>query len=114
MVLPPVAFVLSDWCVNTDAEANLEHSTIWTAGLYLMLLLQFLENKVAVELTRSEFVEAQEALAQMINWFTRFPTILRGCENTIEMLRGQYAHSVGCFDEAAFHFLEAARVFIPL
>lgn len=25
-----------------------------------MLLLQFLENKVAVELTRSEFVEAQE------------------------------------------------------
>ena len=42
------------------AEANLEHSTIWTAGLYLILLLQFLENKVAVELTRSEFVEAQE------------------------------------------------------
>ncbi|EEC77052.1 hypothetical protein OsI_15436 [Oryza sativa Indica Group] len=96
--------------VDGVTEANLEHSTIWTAGLYLMLLLQFLENKVAVELTRSEFVEAQEALAQMINWFTRFPTILRGCENTIEMLRGQYAHSVGCFDEAAFHFLEAARL----
>lgn len=96
--------------VDSVTEANLEHSTIWTAGLYLMLLLQFLENKVAVELTRSEFVEAQEALAQMINWFTRFPTILRGCENTIEMLRGQYAHSVGFFDEAAFHFLEAARL----
>ncbi|XP_062225380.1 sister chromatid cohesion protein SCC4 [Phragmites australis] len=91
-------------------EANLEHSTIWTAGLYLMLLLQFLENKVAVELTRSEFVEAQEALAQMKNWFTRFPTILQGCESTIEMLRGQYAHSVGCFDEAAFHFLEAMKL----
>lgn len=30
------------------------------AGVYLMLLMQFLENKVAVELTRSEFVEAQE------------------------------------------------------
>lgn len=28
--------------------------------MYLMLLMQFLENKVAVELTRSEFVEAQE------------------------------------------------------
>jgi MAternally affected uncoordination len=42
------------------AEVNLQQSTIWMAGLYLMLLLQFLENKVAVELTRSEFVEAQE------------------------------------------------------
>ncbi|XBI91892.1 hypothetical protein VPH35_029110 [Triticum aestivum] len=91
-------------------EGDLEHSTIWTAGLYLMLLLQFLENNVAVELTRSEFVEAQEALAQMKNWFTRFPTILQGCESTIEMLRGQYAHSVGCFDEAAFHFLEALKL----
>ena len=30
------------------------------AGVYLMLLMQFLENKVAMELTRSEFVEAQE------------------------------------------------------
>lgn len=28
--------------------------------MYLMLLMQFLENKVAMELTRSEFVEAQE------------------------------------------------------
>lgn len=70
MVLPPVAFVLFDWCVNTDAEANLEHSTIWTAGLYLMLLLQFLENKVAVELTRSEFVEALEVIAQTCSFLT--------------------------------------------
>ncbi|KAJ1270431.1 hypothetical protein BS78_06G051700 [Paspalum vaginatum] len=91
-------------------EANLEHTAIWAAGLYLMLLLQFLENKVAVELTRSEFAEAQEALAEMKNWFTRFPTILQGCESTIELLRGQYAHSVGCFDEAAFHFLEAKKL----
>ncbi|XP_048557105.1 sister chromatid cohesion protein SCC4 [Triticum urartu] len=96
--------------VDGVTEGDLEHSTIWTAGLYLMLLLQFLENNVAVELTRSEFVEAQEALAQMKNWFTRFPTILQGCESTIEMLRGQYAHSVGCFDEAAFHFLEASKL----
>ncbi|VAH46996.1 unnamed protein product [Triticum turgidum subsp. durum] len=46
--------------VDGVTEGDLEHSTIWTAGLYLMLLLQFLENNVAVELTRSEFVEAQE------------------------------------------------------
>lgn len=39
---------------------DLQHSAIWMAGVYLMLLMQFLENKVAVELTRSEFVEAQE------------------------------------------------------
>ena len=41
-------------------EVNLQHSAIWMAGVYLMLLMQFLENKVAMELTRSEFVEAQE------------------------------------------------------
>jgi hypothetical protein len=51
---------------------------------------------------------------QMKNWLTRFPTILQRSESTIEMLRGQYAHSVGCFDEAAFHFLEALKVFSPL
>lgn len=39
---------------------NLQHSAIWMAGVYLMLLMQFLENKVAVDLTRTEFVEAQE------------------------------------------------------
>ncbi|KAK6912324.1 Chromatid cohesion factor MAU2 [Dillenia turbinata] len=90
-------------------EVDLQHSAIWMAGVYLMLLMQFLENKVAVELTRSEFVEAQEALVQMRNWFVRFPTILQACESVIEMLRGQYAHSVGCFSEAAFHFIEAAK-----
>lgn len=42
------------------AEVDLRHSAIWMAGVYLMLLMQFLENKVAMELTRSEFVEAQE------------------------------------------------------
>ncbi|KAF3323720.1 MAU2 chromatid cohesion factor [Carex littledalei] len=96
--------------VDGVTEVNLQQSTIWMAGLYLMLLLQFLENKVAVELTRSEFVEAQEALIQMKHWFVRFPTILQGCESTIEMLRGQYAHSVGCFREAAFHFVEATKL----
>ncbi|PQQ05975.1 uncharacterized protein Pyn_15748 [Prunus yedoensis var. nudiflora] len=91
-------------------EVNLQHSAIWMAGVYLMLLMQFLENKVAMELTRSEFVEAQEALVQMKNWFMRFPTILQTCESIIEMLRGQYAHSVGCYNEAAFHYVEAAKL----
>ncbi|KAF3454772.1 hypothetical protein FNV43_RR05220 [Rhamnella rubrinervis] len=91
-------------------EVNLQHSAIWMAGVYLMLLMQFLENKVAVDLTRSEFVEAQEALVQMKNWFLRFPTILQACESIIEMLRGQYAHSVGCYSEAGFHYIEAARL----
>ncbi|XP_077239230.1 tetratricopeptide repeat (TPR)-like superfamily protein [Tasmannia lanceolata] len=91
-------------------EVDLQHSAIWMAGVYLMLLMQFLENKVAVDLTRSEFVEAQEALVQMRNWFIRFPTILQGCECIVEMLRGQYAHSVGCLSEAAFHFLEAVKL----
>lgn len=39
---------------------NLQHSAIWMAGVYLMLLMQLLENKVVVDLTRSEFVDAQE------------------------------------------------------
>lgn len=91
-------------------EGDLQHSAIWMAGVYLMLLMQFLENKVAVELTRSEFVEAQQALVQMKNWFARFPTILQACESIIEMLRGQYSHSVGCYSEAAYHYTEAAKL----
>lgn len=49
----------------------------------------------------------------MRNLFVRFPTILQACESVIEMLRGQYAHSVGCYSEAAFHFLEASKVWLP-
>lgn len=49
---------------------------------------------------------------QMRNWFIRFPTILQACESVIEMLRGQYAHSVGSYIEAAFHFVEAGKVHI--
>lgn len=47
-------------------EVDLQHSAIWMAGVYLMLLMQFLENKVALELTRSEFVEAQEVACMPI------------------------------------------------
>lgn len=91
-------------------EVDLQHSAIWMAGVYLMILMQFLENKVAMELTRSEFIEAQEALLEMRSWFNRFPTILQACESIIEMLRGQYAHCVACYNEAAFHFVEAAKL----
>ncbi|XP_043698973.1 sister chromatid cohesion protein SCC4 isoform X2 [Telopea speciosissima] len=91
-------------------EVDLQHSAIWMAGVYLMILMQFLENKVAMSLTRAEFVEAQEALVQMKNWLVSFPTILQGCESIFEILRGQYAHSLGCFSEAAFHFTEAAKL----
>ncbi|CAM8883789.1 unnamed protein product [Rhodiola kirilowii] len=73
-------------------------------------LSKFLENKVAADLTRAEFAEAQQALVLMRDWFIRFPTILQASESIIEMLRGQYAHSVHCFSEAAFHFLEAAKM----
>lgn len=91
-------------------EVDLKHWAIWMSGVYLILLLQLLENKVIIDLTRTEFVEAQEALMQVVDWFSRFPTILQGCETTIQMLLGQYAHSVGCFNEAALHFIEAARL----
>lgn len=51
-----------------------------------MLLLQFLENNVAVELTRSEFVEAQEVHRTAYPYFLlirrmtaqgKFATVLR-------------------------------------
>ncbi|XP_031738040.1 sister chromatid cohesion protein SCC4 isoform X4 [Cucumis sativus] len=96
--------------LSGQQEVSLQHSAIWMAGVYLMLIMQLLENKVAIELTRSEFVEAQEALVQMKNWFLRFPTILQACESMIEMLRGQYAHYVGCYHEATFHYIEAAKL----
>ena len=58
----------------------MEHSTIWMAGLYLMLLMHFLENKVAAELTRSEFVEAQEVhfVRHLIHYF--IPIFLLVCK----------------------------------
>lgn len=65
---------------------------------YLKLLMAFCANF--------------QALVQMKNWFMRFPTILQPCECIIEMLRGQYAHSVGCYNEASFHYIEAVKVYI--
>ncbi|CAA7058050.1 unnamed protein product [Microthlaspi erraticum] len=91
-------------------ETDLRHTAIWMSGVYLMLQMQFLENRVSLELTRSDYVEAEEALVEMKNLFTRFPTILQASECVIEMLRGQYSHSVGCYDEAAFHCIEATKL----
>nr|ATG71237.1 tetratricopeptide repeat (TPR)-like superfamily protein [Cupressus sempervirens] len=91
-------------------EVDLQHWAIWMAGVYLMLLVQLLENRVIIDLTRTEFTEAQEVLVQIIDWFERFPTILQGCENTIQMLLGQYTHSIGCFSEAALHFTIATKL----
>lgn len=51
-----------------------------------------------------------QALVEMKNLFTRFPTILQASECVIEMLRGQYSHSVGCYGEAAFHSIQASKV----
>ena len=61
-------------------------------------------------MTRTEFLEAQKALKQIVDWFERFSTILQGFENTIQMLLGQYAHSLGCFNEVAVHFIEATKL----
>lgn len=49
------------------AEVDLKKSDIWTGGLYLTLLMQFLENKIAVELTRSEFVQAREVVYYLLS-----------------------------------------------
>lgn len=53
------------------AEADLRHTAIWMSGIYLMLQMQFLENRVALELTRSEYVEAQE-----VNLWFYFPVFV--------------------------------------
>ncbi|RHN51525.1 putative chromatid cohesion factor MAU2 [Medicago truncatula] len=45
---------------NCLREADLDRSSIHMAGVYLMLLIQFLENEVAIELTRAQFSAAQE------------------------------------------------------
>ncbi|GJW24988.1 putative nucleotidyltransferase, ribonuclease H [Tanacetum coccineum] len=55
------------------------HSAIWMAGVYLMTLMQFLENKVAMELTCSEFIEAQEV---------RCLISALGCLSTLFLLNG--------------------------
>jgi hypothetical protein len=33
---------------------------MWTGGVYLLLLTQLLENKVVIELTEADYVEAQK------------------------------------------------------
>jgi hypothetical protein len=50
------------------AEAELQHWAIGTGNVYLLLLLQLLENKVIINLTCSEFVEGQE-VTKLSDWF---------------------------------------------
>lgn len=38
----------------------MRHTAIWMSRVFLMLQMQFLENRVALELTRSDYVEAEE------------------------------------------------------
>jgi hypothetical protein len=53
------------------AEAELQHWAIGTGNVYLLLLLQLLENKVIINLTCSEFVEGQEVI-KLSDWFLYF------------------------------------------
>ncbi|CAM6075414.1 unnamed protein product [Sphagnum tenellum] len=92
------------------AEAELQHWAIGTGNVYLLLLLQLLENKVIINLTCSEFVEGQESLVQIVDWHERFPRMLQGSQSNVQLLLGHYSHSVGCFHEAALHFLEGAKL----
>lgn len=36
--------------------------------------------------------------------------MLQGSEINIQLLLGHYAHSLGCFHEAALHFMQASKV----
>ncbi|KAG0591394.1 hypothetical protein M758_1G168900 [Ceratodon purpureus] len=91
-------------------EADLQHWAMWTGGVYLLLLTQLLENKVVIELTEADYVEAQKSLVQLVEWKRRFPTMLQGSESNIQLLLGHYAHSMGCFRESALHFMQASKV----
>ncbi|XP_024528762.1 sister chromatid cohesion protein SCC4 [Selaginella moellendorffii] len=95
---------------SSTQETHLPHWSIWMAGVYLVLQFQLLENKILIDLTRTEFMDAQKALMEVLDLYFRFPTILQGCESSIHMLLGHYAHSVGCFQEGALHFIEAAKL----
>ncbi|CAM6094394.1 unnamed protein product [Calypogeia fissa] len=95
---------------DTTAEADLAHTSIWIVGVYLVLWIQFLENKTIIYLTETEFVAAQEALVQILDCYRRFPTMLQSCESNIHMLVGHYAQSMGSFHEATIHFVEASKL----
>lgn len=51
--------------------------------MYLMLLMHFLENKVAVELTRAEFVEAQEVCSQPLVFHILSSLRMRGQDSLL-------------------------------
>ncbi|GBG88220.1 hypothetical protein CBR_g46787 [Chara braunii] len=88
-------------------EGELQHWVIWVAGTYLVLLLNLLDNKALIELTRTHLCDAQTAIVEVMDLMRRYPTILDVCSSQVHVLVGQYAHSLGCFQEAVVHFAEA-------
>lgn len=92
------------------AEGDLQHWAMWTGGVYLLLLMQLLENKAVINLTEADYVEAQKSLVQLVEWKRRYPTMLQGCESNIQLLLGHYAQSLGCFRESAHHFMQASKM----
>ncbi|KAL2632427.1 hypothetical protein R1flu_017113 [Riccia fluitans] len=95
---------------NDVSEADLQHWAIWIVGIYLVLLLQLLENKAIINLTQTDLLATQEALVQILDYYTRFATMLQGFESNIHSLLGHYAHTMGCYQEAVFHFGEAFKM----
>ncbi|KAL3695207.1 hypothetical protein R1sor_009283 [Riccia sorocarpa] len=97
--------------VTSDiSEADLQHWAIWVVGIYLVLLLQLLENKAIINLTQTDLLATQEALVQILDCYSRFATMLQGFESNIHMLLGHYSHTMGCYQEAVFHFGEAFKM----
>ncbi len=56
------------------------------------------------------WVWQSQSLVQIVDWHERFPRMLQGSQSNVQLLLGHYSHSVGCFHEAALHFLEGAKV----
>lgn len=51
-----------------------------------------------------------QSLVELVEWKRRFPTMLQASEVNVQLLLGHYAHSLGCFQESALHFMQASRV----
>jgi MAternally-affected-uncoordination protein len=56
------------------------------------------------------WVWQSQSLVQIVDWHERFPRMLQGSQSNVQLLLGHYSHSVGCFHEAALHFLEGAKL----
>lgn len=100
---------LQSWIMQTDWPVGAFSPLLILEPFHLFFYFLFAFTYLDVMCSDTNFITFQ-ALLQMQNWFVRFPTILQDCESTVEILRGHYAHSVGCYSEASYHFLEASKV----